>query len=453
MSALPNREPITHAPVVRALPNPPEDIAPGTCIAGRYRIDEVIGRGGMATVYRGHDERLKRDVAIKVRYAHASHPAPPLQEEQVSSRLIHSNVVSIFDAGQIPDDQPGAGSDFIVMEYVHGSNAHDVAPVHWSEAVEIMRQVASGLAAAHEQGVVHCDVTPGNVLIDRTGRVLLADFGVAVETDSEADDFVHGSPSYLAPERVHGAKADARVDIYGLGGVFAYLLTGRHPHSDAPLDLPGNCPAAIRDIIQRARATDPDQRYPNARAFEAALDDAPDLISSGNDSLAHLSADAVTRHVPVVRDPANQVETNRSGTTVADEQPGGTPTPESSGDAALPAATPARDPGRSDNRARIVVAVALAVVLGLLVVDAMFTDSTPATIDPPVVAAVVEMPDVSGMTFADAIEHLSERDIVVSRVDVVYGPGPLNQVVAQEPPAGQEITGAEPVTIVVRTGR
>ncbi|HUG14946.1 MAG TPA: protein kinase [Thermomicrobiales bacterium] len=447
MSALPDRERASHVPVVHALPDPPGHLPPGTRIAGRYRVDDVIGRGGMATVYRGHDELLLRDVAIKVRASQPGQPAPPLQEEQISSRLHHSNIVSIFDAGQIPEDEPGGGSAFIVMEHVYGTTALDIAPAHWAEALDIVRQVASGLSAAHELGFVHCDVTPGNVLIDRNGRALLADFGVAVEADSEAEDYVHGSPSYLAPERVQGANATARVDVYGLGGVFAYLLTGKHPQSDIPLELPDSCPEAVREIIHRARSRNPNDRYADARRLAAALDEAPELISVGDGSRAQLDADAITRHVPVAREAAPAP----AGAIIREEPSGRDASPDPVIETARP--VPERAHGRSVVRAAALVAIALAVVLGLVIANATFTGTTPSTIDPPGANAAVEMPDVSGMTFAAAIEQLSEREIGVSRVDVVYGPGPLNQVVAQEPPAGQQLTGEEVVTLVVRTGR
>jgi eukaryotic-like serine/threonine-protein kinase len=452
MSALPEREPEARIQAVHALPDPPAEFTPGTLIAGRYQVHDVIGRGGMATVYRGHDERLKRDVAIKVRHSLPSQPAPPMQEEQISSQLIHSNIVSIFDAGQIPDDEPGSGSTFIVMQYIQGTTAHDIAPVSWRRALDMMKQVAAGLAAAHARGFVHCDVTPGNVLIDRTGRVLLADFGIAVEAESEAEDFVHGSPSYIAPERVHGAKADARMDVFGLGGVFAFLLTAKHPRSGAPLELPERCPEAVREIIVRARAQDPVARYADASEFLEALESAPDVISRNADVDSYSDANAVTTHVPVERDYLVDAEkTMRADTVVAvvPHEP-----------ALSPGHSPDRtqlDRDRSERRsvfrARAILGVVLALILGVLIVDTTFNESAPAALGSPDAMAMVEMPDVSGMTFADAVEVLSESGIVVSRVDVVYGPGPLNEVVAQSPAVGQVLDGSETVTLVVRTGR
>lgn len=455
MSALSDREHEARRPALRALPDLPKPLPAGTLIAGRYRIDEVLGRGGMATVYRGHDERLRRDVAVKVCHARQDLPAPPLQEEHVSSRLIHNNIVSIFDAGHVPDGEPAAGSAFIVMEYVKGTTAHDIAPVSWRQAIDIVSQAAVGLSAAHALGFVHCDVTPSNVLIDESGRVLLADFGVAVEANSAADDIVHGSPSYIAPERIEGANADARVDVYGLGGVLAYLLTARHPHPDEPVAFPPNCPQAVRDIVVTARARRPDERYANARELEEALSDAPSLITSGDGRYVHVTADAVTQHVPVQPEPAPTVwkpvhrlpdagDALASDGDIVEEQP----------EPGAATGVPARWWRSGQARTRAIAALlALVVLVGLVAVEAMSTDSAPVTSGPPGIATVVEMPAVDGMQFADAIEQLAQQGITVTRVDVIYGPGPLNQVVAQEPASGQVLEAGQDVTLVVRTGR
>ena len=222
MSAMPEVRHMTIAAVPSPTDDPVTEIEPGSLIAGRYRLDEIIGRGGMATVFRGHDERLARDVAVKV-CAPCDGQLPPMREERVSSALIHNHVVSIFDGGDIPQGEPGAGCSYIVMEYVHGTTAQEIAPVPWQRAVELVRQAADGVAAAHAHGIVHCDVKPSNLLIDDQGRVLVADFGVAAEAESEVGDYVHGSPAYIAPERLHGDRPTPRVDVFGLGGVLAFL--------------------------------------------------------------------------------------------------------------------------------------------------------------------------------------------------------------------------------------
>jgi serine/threonine protein kinase len=255
-------------------------LAGGSLIAGRYRLDAIIGRGGMATVWRAHDERLGRDVAVKICRPTPLQPQAPLAEERFSGALLHPNIVSIFDAGEIPP--PGSAGTYIVMEYVDGTTAHQVAPVAWRQAVDIVRQAADGLAAAHEQGIVHCDVKPGNLLIDRRGRVLVADFGIAMEVNGELGEFVHGSPAYIAPERLTGDCASPRVDVYGLGGVLAYLITGQRP-DDGPVSLPLGCPSWIAEMITRARARRPEDRYADAGEFRDAIDTAAIRVDAGTD--------------------------------------------------------------------------------------------------------------------------------------------------------------------------
>lgn len=265
----------------------------GALLAGRYRLVEIIGRGGMATVWRAHDERLGRDVAVKICRPSPFQPQPPLAEQRFSRALLHPNIVSIFDAGEIPP--PGPSGTFVVMEYVNGTTALQIAPIAWRLAVDVVRQAADGLATLHERGIVHCDVKPGNLLIDRGGRVLVADLGIATAVDGEMGDYVHGSPSYIAPERLTGECASPRIDVYGLGGVLAFLITGQRP-PDGPVALPLGCPLPIAEVIGRARANDPDERYPDARVFRNELVEAAGRAERGDDRVIHEETAPHTGH-------------------------------------------------------------------------------------------------------------------------------------------------------------
>jgi len=454
--------------------DPVSDIGVGALIAGRYRLDAIIGRGGMATVYRGHDERLARDVAVKV-CGPCDGQLPPLREERVSSVLIHNNVVSIFDAGDIPDGAPGAGCSYIVMEYVHGTTAQEIAPVLWQRAVEMVRQAADGLAAAHAHGIVHCDVKPSNLLVDEQGRVLVADFGVAAEAESEVGDYVHGSPAYIAPERLRGERPTPRVDIFGLGGVLAFLLTDQKPPADRPPGLPPSTPASIGRIIARSRSVEPSSRYANAAELRDALAEVLANDAHGDDVLLHAQAQAVTRQVAVARQSS---VVNRTATVTPSSprrvvrrtqpQQGVTSAPRrATGTTVLPAqpvrsgpVLPARTPGRvapvlgRGRAAHPAMLVAGALVALLLVGILVAVPNGGGAIDPTSPAsAASEMPDVRGQTFGPAVEALREQGIIVDRVEIVYADNYLNEVVVQEPAPGEDVQDDDLVTLVVRTSR
>ena len=447
----------SHAEVPRSGVDPV--LSTGDVIAGRYRLDEIIGQGGMATVWRGHDERLGRDVAIKVCPPTDAVMPLPVREERLSSTLLHPNVVSIFDAGDIADGEPGAGSAFIVMEFVSGTTAHQLAPVGWREAVRIVRQAADGLAAAHERGIVHCDVKPGNLLIDQRGRVLVADFGIAMPSESEIGEFVHGSPAYLAPERLVGAPADPRADVYGLGGVLAFLITGHRPAEDL-VSLPLNCPSQIARVIERSRAPNPLERYADAREFQAALDRAAgtevnrrdvDTVITERSSHSQPRATAATSRrvishpMRVQPTPARQ---RAQQTAAMSPSPMQIARPGTSTRSRPPAYRPASRRHRGTVFVACIAGLLLLLLAGLVLRQIISIE----TVSSPPAAAAIDMPNVQGVTFVAAIESLSERGLIVERVDVIYGPGPINQVVAQNPAPGATIDDDDPVTLVVRTG-
>src|SRR4051794_11695254 len=198
-------------------------------LAGRYRVIERLGAGGMATVYLAEDERLGRKVAVK--RLHSDSPEDAAQrferEAKVGASLSHPNLVTVFDT--VADDE----GVLIVMEYVEGENLAELMArerVPPEQAVSIIRQVAGALDHAHQAGVVHRDVKPANILITPDGKAKLVDLGIA--TASERTQItqvgtVLGTPSYMAPEQLEGSKITKAVDIYALGAVAFELLSGR----------------------------------------------------------------------------------------------------------------------------------------------------------------------------------------------------------------------------------
>ena len=272
---------------------PPVDI--GTDFVG-YRIEELIGRGGMGVVYRAYDLRLKRPVALKL-------VAPSLarderfrerfaRESELAMALEHSNVVPIYDAGDVD------GRVYLAMRLVDGTDLgsllRDRGALEPTRAAAICGQVAAALDAAHAKGLVHRDVKPSNVLLDGTDHVYLADFGLTRRFEAEGVDVGDGrslgTPAYLAPEQLDGAPVDGRADVYSLGCLLYECLTGErvfrrdsrlavawaHLEEEPPRASRTNrdLPEGIDGVIARAMAKEPDERYPTCGALAAAADHA-----------------------------------------------------------------------------------------------------------------------------------------------------------------------------------
>ncbi|USX48241.1 Stk1 family PASTA domain-containing Ser/Thr kinase [Lentzea sp. HUAS12] len=261
----------------------------GGLLEQRYRVDAVLARGGMSTVYRGRDTRLDRDVAIKVMDPHLT--ADPAfvarfeREARAAAQLHHPAVVSVHDQG-VDGDQV-----YLVMELIDGGNLRDLlnqrgklAP---AVALSILGPVLSALGAAHRAGLVHRDVKPENVLIGPGGQVKVADFGLAraiggngVTSDSE----ILGTVAYLSPEQVETGTADARSDVYSAGIVLYEMLAGQAPYrGETPIsvayqhvnsDVPSvaDVPLALDTLVRKATRRDPVLRPANADAFLAELE-------------------------------------------------------------------------------------------------------------------------------------------------------------------------------------
>ncbi len=266
---------------------------------GQYKIIEFLGQGGMGTVYRAEHVVLGRQYALKVLLARviereANAAQQFLREARTAARVRHLNIVDTVDFGHLPDGRP-----YIVMELLEGESLAErverEGALPAGDVVQIARQLASALAAAHDRGVIHADVTPSNALIvaGEEVHVKLVDFGLATLAGEglrdENPEFVLGTPAYISPEQLRGLAPTDRSDQYGLGAVLFELITGRPPFMDddlrklcmmhiqapvPPVESPhGPLPPKLADLVTTCLQKTPQARFPGMRAVLAALDE------------------------------------------------------------------------------------------------------------------------------------------------------------------------------------
>ena len=264
----------------------------GRLLAGRYRLLELLGAGGMATVYRARDERLRRHVAVKVIAPGLVHDAVAVRrlrrEAELGARLMHTNIVTVLDAGVEPQD-------FIAMELVDGvdarSHARRTGRLTLQHAIDIVAPICDALQYAHDQHVIHGDVSDSNILLrERDSLPKLADFGLACHTGQIPDDRrrrVTGTPGYIAPELLDGAAPSARSDLYSLAAVAQGLLVGpadrRPAYHGTTVPVTGNAvsvllakkrpdlPRAATYAVEQALSPEPDARQGSVAEFRAQL--------------------------------------------------------------------------------------------------------------------------------------------------------------------------------------
>jgi serine/threonine protein kinase len=399
------------------------DAESGRLLSKRYRLVERIDAGGVGEVWRATDERLGRDVAVKILGSKADEAFRTrfADEARRAAAVSHPNVVTVFDEGR------DGGDSFMVMEFVRGKTLRDViaerGPLPAHEAARIVSQVAAALDAAHEAGVIHCDVKPANVIVDERGQAKLADFGVARAAQGPREHELIGTARYIAPERVAGDAPTERSDIYSLGLVAYECFAGRPAFSDLDtddllrqrLDAPApslrSARVGVSDevdrVVRRALAREPSERYASAGQFARALQSATE------------HGDATSVMTPPAPRPL-RARTWRIDSTVA-------------------------------------LLAIIAVLVGTLVVFASFQSRTPSpspSASPGRSVAATVTPNVVGRSAQDAIDQLLAAGFGRVAYDIdTTAKGTTCAVTRQDPAAGASFTRGANATIFYIAGK
>jgi eukaryotic-like serine/threonine-protein kinase len=403
-------------------------------LGGRYRLEALIGTGGMAKVYRAMDTQLDRIVAVKIlseQFAADDSFVERFQREaRTAAKLNNPNIVGVYDSGSERDVH------YIVMEYVEGRTLADflaqggrLSPI---KAVELAEAVATGLAAAHAQGIVHRDVKPGNVMVTRDGQVKVTDFGIArLTTTAETvaqTAAVLGTASYLSPEQAQGRPVDARTDIYSLGTVLYELLTGVPPFQ-------GDTPVAVAYKHVQETPVLPSVRNPEVAPQLDAIDM---KAMAKNPQNRYQTANELREDLERARNgqavSATPIMPGAATTQVIDR--GAEPT------GVLP------PPDEQEGRkwwAPVLITVAVLAILGgigyLLAQSLLSSDS----------GSVIKMPNVVGMTEHEATAQLEQRGLQV-RVQNQFSSKSQGIVFRQDPVPQTRVSQNEQVTIYVSKG-
>jgi serine/threonine-protein kinase len=424
----------------------------GRVFSSRYEIQREVAQGGMAEVYLARDQLLNRPVALKALFPEYAREPSFVErfrrEAQAAANLNHPNIVAIYDWGQ------ESGTYFIVMEYVEGRSLRDLvrseSPLDPNQAAEISAEIASALAFAHRNGVVHRDVKPGNVLLTRSGNVKVTDFGIARAGASDGltqTGSVMGTATYFSPEQAQGLPVDGRSDVYSLGVVLYEMVTGgapftgdspvavayKHVREDpvAPSQRNADVPRDLEQIIMTALAKSVDQRYQTADDMRADL-----LRFRRGRPLASAPVTAMVAEVP-------------TSATAA----------QGSGAYAAAAAATVAGP-RVDERGRYVgaptyqrnrrnpalvtflVLLGLAAVIGLILFAAIKLGGSEGK---------VSVPKVVGKNVNVARQMLADAHLKLT-VESVNDAAPVDQVIVQDPAANKSVPRNTTVKLTVSAG-
>ena len=435
-------------------------------LGDRYRLERVIGRGGMAEVWRATDIRLHRDVAIKrLRIDLATDPtfqARFRREAQAAAGLNHPNIVAVYDTGEEIDPPSGVKVPYIVMELVDGHTLKEVLRddrrILPERALEFTQGVLDALSYSHKSGIVHRDIKPANVMITPAGTVKVMDFGIArAVADTSATmtqtAAVIGTAQYLSPEQARGETVDARSDVYSAGVLLYELLAGRPPFvGDSPVSVayqhvretptpPSHLDPEITPqmdaVVLKALAKDPADRYQTAREMR---EDIARLLA-GEKVLAAPPVVAVDTE-PTAPTQAITASDPKKAVPVVPVAPVAEPEPE----AATTGLQPAVQRRRTSTGTIVLSALLLALLGAIVFAIYMFTR------DPAPTATQVAVPGLRGYTQTAAETRLADQGLKAKVTQTHGAADTKGQVTAQNPAQGTMVDKGSTVTITVNLG-
>lgn len=483
-------------------------------LAGRYEVGDLIGRGGMAEVHIGYDTRLGRTVAIKILRADLARD-PSFQtrfrrEAQAAAGLNHPAIVAVYDTGE--DSVVGASGmpqavPFIVMEYVEGHTVRDIlkgdvaAPI--DEAVEIVAGVLAALDYSHHAGLVHRDIKPANVMLTPTGAVKVMDFGIARALADAGQSMtqtqaVVGTAQYLSPEQARGESVDTRSDLYSTGCLLFELLTGRPPFiGDSPVSVAyqhvrepaprpsqfaSDVPESLDKIVLRALAKDPNERYSSAQAFASDLnafragepvDPSTGAIAVGaigaaalggaalgaamsDDAAREEAASQPTQAMPAVPEtsptavmPTQDAQAAPWAAVVGAEQANSVPPLGPTTSTMEIDHDDEEEERRRKRRQYWLLGAAAAAVIAIVVAIFLFSQSGD---EPSASPSAVPIPDLVGMTEAEATAALTRLGLTGTFVPEASDTVEKDLVTRSDPPFGGEIAAGSNITVYLSAG-
>ncbi len=412
-------------------------------VAGRYELTKLIGQGGMADVYLAQDVILNRVVAVKL--MRSSLTGDPVyitrfhREASAVASLSHKNIVEIYDVGQENDDY------YIVMEYVPGQTLkeliHKRGALHYVEAVDIMKQVASATAKAHSMGIIHRDLKPQNIMVTDSGVVKIGDFGIAsIQSLSQVTqtDTIMGSLHYLAPEIARGEKATPQSDIYALGIVFYELLKGEVPfNGESPVnialkhmrdELPSVrefnqfIPQSIENIIIKATAKNVKDRY--LTVDEMLEDLSTCLLRENEEKLVFTHVETSEEKTIVADDKAFFTQTTQPIVQVEEEEE-------------IP----------FYKKKNFIIMISSLLIAAALFLTIFFIFLKPSN--------TFSMPNVTSFTQENAISHLENKGLKVDQNNIIYEVSDSDEglVISTDPISGTAVRKGDKVTLTVSSGK
>lgn len=412
----------------------------GHILDNRYKILEEVGTGGMAVVYKAQDILLDRIVAVKILHAKYGDDHDFVvrfrQEAQAAAKLSHPNIVNIYDVGY------DENVHYIVMEYVRGETLKEYIEKHGhlpiNTSIQITFDIGEALENAHKNGIVHCDIKPHNILVTETGRIKVADFGIARAVNSSAtnkdDHAVLGSVHYFSPEQASGGPVDERTDIYSLGVVMYEMMTGvvpfegetaisvalQHVQDDIPLPTKYNrrIPRLVEQCILKAMAKNPDDRFQSIAEMMSELRLSQGFVNTNKGAMPIIKNNFATQKLPPLKSPEEDQKKNIFSRVL--------------------------DSISSHSKKSIIIGM-----LGVFVVAFMWAffsfGNFWSTQD-------ITVPDVTGKQVEIAKEILSKEHLNVSINEIESDEVPVGEVITQTPSGGAVVKENRTIYLTVSKG-